>query len=108
MSQKLKKENYLLLVGLMNLVGAVVYAVRTSPIVLDEDSISIGVYGLLLFIIPCLQYLFMVMILSLGFRLWNLFFSSERNPTRPFKVAFNFWIIFYSLSMLGLIGIPFV
>lgn len=108
MSQKLKKENYLQLVGLMNLFLSVFYTVRTAPTVLNENSISVGFYGLLLFIIPCLQYLFIVLILSLGFRFWNLVFSQERNPIRPFKLAFNFWIILYSLTMLGWISIPFV
>ena len=108
MSQKLKKENYLQLVGLMNLFLSVFYTIRTAPTVLNGNSISVGFYGLLLFIIPCLQYLFMVLILSLGFKIWGLLFSSERNSIRPFKLAFNFWIVVYSLTMIGWISIPFV
>ena len=108
MSQKLKKENYLQLVGLMNLILAVVDSINAAPILLNENSISVGFFGLCIFVISCLQYLFLVLVLALIFRIGSAISTSKRDPIRPFKVAFNWWIGLYTFHMLGWVSIPFV
>lgn len=96
MPQKLKKENYLVLVGLMNLILAVVYSINATPILLDENSMSVGFFGLWIFVISCLQYLFLVLFLALIFRIGSAISTSKRDPIRPFKIAFNWWIGLYT------------